>query len=322
MKAAVYESYGSPDVLRLMEVPLPQPQDNEVLIRIRATTVTSGDWRLRSLILPRGFGFIGRLMFGYPKPRQPILGSELSGVVDAVGRTVTRFKVGDEVVAFDGAKMGCHAEYKAMAEDRPIVRKPVNLSFEEAAALSFGGTTALTFLQKANIKAGDSVLVVGASGAVGSALVQIARHFGAVVTGVSSTGNCELVKSIGADEVIDYTASDFAKAGKSFDIVADTTGTVSFARAGGCLKHGGRLLQIAGSLGEMLMAGWYSATSDKKVIVGTAAERVEDLQALVDLAEAGHYRPVIDHVLPLAQIADAHRIVDSGHKRGNVIVVV
>ena len=322
MKAAVYESYGSPDVLRLMEVPLPQPQENEVLIRIRATTVTAADWRVRSLSLPPGFGFLGGLMFGYPKPRQPILGSELSGIVDAIGRSVKRFKVGDEVVAFDGAKMGCHAEYKAMAEDRPIVLKPANLSFEEAAALSFGGTTALTFLRKADIKAGESVLVVGASGGVGTALVQLAKHFGAIVTGVTSTSNCELVKSIGADEVIDYTGADFAETGKSFDIIADTTGTVSFARAKTCLKRGGRLLQIAASLGEMLAAGWYSATSGKKVIVGPAAERVEDLQVLVELAEAGRYRPVIDRIMPLSEIAEAHRIVDSGRKRGNVIVVV
>lgn len=322
MKAAVYESYGSPDVLRLMEVPLPQPAENEVLIRIRATTVTTGDWRVRSLTLPPGFGFLGRLMFGYPKPRQPILGSELSGIVDAVGHAVKRFKVGDEVVAFDGAKMGCHAEYKAMAEDRPIVLKPANLGFEEAAALSFGGTTALTFLRRANIKAGELILVVGASGGVGTALVQLAKHFGAVVTGVTSTGNCELVKSIGADEVIDYTAVDFAQAGKSFDIIADTTGTVSFPRAKASLKRGGRLLLIAASLGEMLAAGWYSATSGKKVIVGPAAERAEDLQLLVELAESGRYRPVIDQIFPLAQIADAHRVVNSGRKRGNVIVVI
>jgi NADPH:quinone reductase-like Zn-dependent oxidoreductase len=209
-----------------------------------------------------------------------------------------------------------------MAEDRPIVLKPANLGFEEAAALSFGGTTALTFLRRANIKAGESILVVGASGGVGTALVQLAKHFGAVVTGVTSTGNCELVKSIGADEVIDYTAVDFAQAGKSFDIIADTTGTVSFPRAKASLKRGGRLLLIAASLGEMLAAGWYSATSGKKVIVGPAAERAEDLQLLVELAESGRYRPVIDQIFPLAQIADAHRVVDSGRKRGNVIVVI
>jgi len=322
VKAAVYDTYGTPDVVRVMEMPVPQPQDNEVLIRVRATTVTAGDWRVRSLTLPPGLGFVGRLMLGYPPPRQPILGSELSGVIDAIGRTVTRFKVGDEVVAFDGAKMGCHAEFKVMAEDRPIVLKPASLGFDEAAAQSFGGTTALHFLRKANIQPGQSVLVVGASGSVGTALVQLAKHFGAIVTGVTSTSNADLVRSIGADEVIDYTAHDFATGGKSFDIIADATGTVSFPRARRCLKRGGRLLQIAGSLGEMLMAGWYSATSGKKVITGTAPERTEDLQFLADLAEQGRYRPVIDSVLPLSEIVEAHRIVDSGRKRGNVVVTV
>ncbi|MFS8067534.1 MAG: NAD(P)-dependent alcohol dehydrogenase, partial [Byssovorax sp.] len=210
MKAIVYHRYGQPDVVALAEVPKPTLGDREVLIRIHASTVTTADWRARSLSLPPGFGLMGRLVFGIFGPRKPILGTELAGEVEAVGKAVTRFKAGDQVFAFAGASYGCHAEYRTMAEDGLIARKPANLSFEEAAALSFGGTTALNFLRdKGGIKPGDRVLIVGASGGVGTAAVQIAKHLGAEVTGVCSTANLELVLSIGADRVIDYTSEDF-----------------------------------------------------------------------------------------------------------------
>ena len=215
MKAYVCRRYGGPEVIELVDVATPTPKANEVLIKIYATTVTAGDWRVRTLDVPRGLGFIARLAMGLARPRQPILGTELAGVVAAVGKDVTRFKPGDAVFAFPGGKMGCHAQYRAVAEDGPVVRKPENLSFEDAASLSFGGTTALHFLRKANIKPGDKVLVIGASGGVGSALVQLAKHFGAEVAGVTSTANLDLVASLGADQVIDYSKEEFSARGET-----------------------------------------------------------------------------------------------------------
>ena len=231
MQAIVYKHYGAPDVVTLAEVPKPVPKDNEVLVRISATTVSTGDWRARSLNLPGGFGWLGRPVFGLFGPRQPILGTELSGVIEAVGPAVTRFRVGDAVIGFTGGAFGCHAEYRVMREDGLIVKKPERLEFEAAAALCFGGTTALYLLRdKAGIAAGDKVLVIGASGAVGSAAVQIAAAFGAVVTGVTSTANVDLVRSIGATRVIDYTREDFAAGGERWDIIIDTTGTAPYGR--------------------------------------------------------------------------------------------
>ena len=301
----------------------PAPKDNEVLIRIHATTVTTGDWRARSLNLPGGFGFMGRFVFGIFGPRQPILGTELAGVVETVGKAVTRFKVGDQVFAFPGARYGSHAEYRTMPEDGLIAIKPANLSFEEAAALSFGGTSALIFLRdKAGIKRGDKVLIVGASGGVGTAAVQIAKHFGAEVTGVSSTANLKLVLSIGADKVIDYTREDFARSGETYDIILDTTGTVPFARCEHALKEGGRLVVVQGTFAQALGIERPSKASGKKVIAGVAAVRVEDLHYLAKLAEAGEFKPVIDRSYPMANAAEAHAYVDKGRKRGNVVMTV
>lgn len=322
MKAIVYQRYGPPDVLELREVAKPVPKDNEVLIKVRATTVTSGDWRARSLSMPAGFGLLGRLVFGISKPRQPILGSELAGVVESAGKDVTKFKAGDEVFAFSDARMGAHAEYKTMPEDGAVALKPANLTFEEAAALSFGGTTALIFLRRGKIQRGEKVLVNGASGAVGTAVVQLARHFGADVTGVCSTANLELVKSIGADKVIDYTREDFTKNGETYDIIVDTAGTAPFSRCKGSLKDGGRLLQVLGTLPDLLRAPWASLTSSKKVIAGPVSGSAADLRFLAELAGAGEYKPVIDRRYPFEQMADAHRHVDAGHKRGNVVVTL
>ena len=323
MKAIVYHRYGPPNVVAFVEVPRPTPKDNEVLIRIHATTVTTGDWRARSLHLPGGFGFMGRLVFGVFGPRQPILGTELAGIVETVGKAVKLFKVGDEVFAFPGASYGSHAEYRAMAEDGLIAIKPANLSFEEAAALSFGGTNALKFLRdKADIKQGDKVLIVGASGGVGTAAVQIARHFGAEITGVCSTANIALVRSIGANKVIDYGKEDFAKRGETYDIILDTTGTVPFARCEHVLKPGGRLVVVQGTLAQALGIGRPSKASGKKVIAGVVTPRVEDLQFLARLAEAGEFKPVIDRSYPLEHAAEAHAYVDKGRKRGNVVMTV
>jgi NADPH:quinone reductase-like Zn-dependent oxidoreductase len=323
MKAVVYTKYGPPGVVGLADVPKPTPKDNEVLIRVQATTVTTADWRARSLTLPTGFGLMGRLVFGVLGPRKPVLGTELAGTIEAVGDAVTRFKVGDQVFAFTGASYGCHAEYRTVSEAGLIALKPANLSFEEAAALSFGGTTALRFLQgKGGIEYGDDVLIVGASGGVGTAAVQIAKHFGAKVTGVCSTANLELVRSIGADEVIDYTKVDFATNGQTYDIILDTTGTTSFARCENSLKQGGRLLLVMASLAQTLGMERPSRSSGKKVIAGVATGRAEDMLLLAKMAEDSELKPVIDRSYPLASAAEAHAYVDKGRKRGNVVMTV
>jgi NADPH:quinone reductase-like Zn-dependent oxidoreductase len=322
VKAAVYERYGSPDVVAIREVATPVPKDDEVLIRVRAATVSSGDSRVRALRVPRGFGWIARLVFGVSSPRQKILGTEAAGVVEAVGKAVTRFKPGDEVFVFGGASMGCHAELKCAAETSALAIKPAKLGFDQAAALSFGGATALDFLRKAKVQRGDTVLVNGASGAVGSAAVQIAKHFGATVTGVCSAANAELVRSIGADHVIDYLREDFASATGAYDVIVDTVGTVSFARCKRALKERGRLVLVAADLPAMLEGAWASLTTKQSVIAGPTAERAEDLRFLAELAQAGELVPVIDRRLPFEQIVDAHRLADSGRKRGSVIVTM
>lgn len=322
MRAIVYEQYGPPEVLQWKEVEKPTPKDNEVLIRTHATTVTSGDWRVRSLNVPAGFGLIVRLAFGVTRPRQPILGTELAGVVETVGKDVSRFKVGDQVFAFSDAAMGCHAEYKCMPEDGALAFKPANLTYEEAAALSFGGTTALDFFRRGNLQSGDKVLVNGASGGVGTAAVQLAQHFGADVTGVCSTGNVDLVRSLGASHVIDYTQEDFTLNGETYDVIVDTAGTAPFSRSNASLKETGRLLMVSGGLPEMLRIPWVSLTSSKKVIAGPASGSAEDLRFLAGLAEAGEFKPVIDRCYPFEQIVEAHRYVDTGRKKGNIIITL
>jgi NADPH:quinone reductase-like Zn-dependent oxidoreductase len=322
MRAIVYHRYGGPEVVRLAEVPKPRPKPNEVLVRIVATTVTTGDWRARSLTLPGGFGFMGRPVFGLFGPRQPILGTEFAGIIEAIGEAVTRFAVGDEVFAFTGARFGGHAEYRTMPEDGLIAAKPASLSFEAAAALSFGGTTALTFLRdKGRIKPGGKVLVVGASGGVGTAAVQIAKHFRAEVTGVTSTANLELVRSIGADRVIDYTKEDFARAG-TWDIILDTTATASLARCEEALNPGGRLVVVHGSLAQALGFEHPAKGSSKEVRAGVTTITADDIRTLARLAEAGALRPVIDRSYPLEDAAKAHTYVDTGRKRGNVVMSV
>jgi NADPH:quinone reductase-like Zn-dependent oxidoreductase len=323
MRAAVYRKYGPPSVVTLADVPKPQPKDNEVLIRIMATTVTSGDWRARSLTLPPGFDILGRLVFGLTGPRQPILGTELAGVIESVGSAVTRFQPGDEVIAFPGGRYGSHAEYRTMPEDGMIAMKPANLSFEEAASLSFGSTTALPFLRdSAKIKKGDQVLVVGASGAVGTAAVQIARHFGAEVTAVTSTGNLNLVRAIGADRAIDYTKVDFATTGETWDIILDTTGTAPFSRCEPALKPGGRLVVVSGTFAQALGIGAPSKASGKHVIARVVPLSAGDLRYIADLAADGELKPVIDRVYPLESAAEAHTYVDTGRKRGSVVLTV
>ncbi|MEX2154234.1 MAG: NAD(P)-dependent alcohol dehydrogenase [Gemmatimonadaceae bacterium] len=306
----------------MKDVPKPTPKDKEVLIKTRATTVTSGDWRVRSLTVPTGFGLMARLALGISRPRQPILGTELAGVVESIGKDVSRFKVGDEVFAFAGTAMGCHAEYRCMPENGRVALKPANLSCEEAAGLCFGGSTALDFFRRGKLRRGERVLVNGASGGVGTAAVQLAKHFGADVTAVCGPANVELVRSLGANQAIDYTKEDFTKNGETYDVILDTAGTARFFRSKGSLSDRGRLLVVLGGLPDLLMVPWASMTSSKRIVAGPAAERVEDLPVLAKLAAAGEFKPVIDRRYPFEQMVEAHRYVDSGRKRGNIVITL
>jgi NADPH:quinone reductase-like Zn-dependent oxidoreductase len=320
MKAAVYHRYGPPDVVTITDVPTPTPKDNEVLIRVHATTVSTADWRLRSLTMPAGFGPLGRLAIGITGPRNPILGTELSGTITATGAKVTRFQPGDPVIAFPGARMRAHAEYRAMPETAPIVLKPANLTHDQAAALSFGGTTALWFLRdKGGVKPGDQVLILGASGSVGTAAVQIAKALGATVTATCSARNAELVRDLGADHVIDYTAEDVLKTPARFTHILDTLGVTTYAASEHLLLPDGRYLMVAGSLGQNL-AALRKHAQGRQHIAGTPSEKAMDLTTLAQWATEGRLTPVIDSIHSFADIARAHAIVDQGHKRGNVVV--
>lgn len=320
MRAIVYERYGPPEVLEVRRVDKPSPKDDEVLIKTHVTTVSSADCRMRSLSMPTGFGLLSRLALGFFGPRQPVLGTELSGTVESVGKDVRTFKAGDPVFAFGDTGLGCYAEYRCMPAEGALAPKPANLSYEQAAALSFGGTTALYFLRKANVQSGEKVLVNGASGAVGSACVQLARHFGAEVTGVCSTVNMELVRSIGATHVIDYTREDFTRNGQTYDVIVDAAGTAPFSRSKGSLGDRGRLLLVSATLPEMLQIPWVWLLNRKKVIAGMAPGIPEDLRLLAQLAEVGAFEPVIDRTFRFVQIAEAHRYVDTGRKNGTVVI--
>ncbi len=323
MYAYTYTEYGGPDVLNFVELPTPTPKANEVLIRIVATTVSAGDWRARSLTMPAGLGLVGRLVFGITRPRKPVLGTDLSGVVEAIGADVTTFQPGDAVIGFPGAGFGAHAEYITMPADGKVVRKPETLNFEEAAAIPFGATTAYDFLiNKGRLRAGERVLINGASGSVGSACVQLAKHFGAEVTGICSATNVDLVRNIGADHVIDYNTQDFTKEGPQYDMVVDTVDTAPWDRARHALVPNGRMLLIAGSTSDMIL-GWLKARlRGKRLIGGVASESVNILRKVVDLAAAGDFHPVIDRSFDFSQMIAAHTHVDTGHKKGNVVVTI
>lgn len=322
MRAHLCRRYGAPDVVELAEVVTPVPGDDEVLIRIHATTVSSGDWRVRALAVPRGLATVTRLAFGLTRPRQPILGTECSGVVERVGARVSDWRAGDAVIGFPGAGMGCHAEYRTMAADAPLAAKPANLGFEDAASLCFGGTTALHFLRKAAILPGESLLVVGAAGSVGAALVQLGRHFGAEVTGVTSSTGVELVASLGAETVIDRTSQPMLADGAAYDVIADTANAIPVARARAALKPGGRFLAIAGGVGELVAGLLPPRDGGKRVISGPAAERAEDVRLLADLASRGVLRAVIDRRYGFDEMRAAHAHVETRRKKGSVVIRV
>ena len=325
MKAIVYTQFGPPDVLQLEEVEKPSPKDNEVLIKIHATTVTTGDMNARGFtFVPPGLGLLARLMLGFRKPKKSILGMELAGEIEAIGRDVKQFKEGDQVFGMDSNGMGAYAEFKCMSEEGALAIKPAHMTYEQAAVVPFGAHTALFFLRdKGNIQRGQKVLINGASGSVGTAAVQLAKYFGAEVTGVCSTRNLEMVKSLGADQVIDYTKDDFAQSDETYDLILDAVvGKTSFSGCRDSLKQNGRYLAVAGGMKEMMQTLWTSMIGSKKVIAGPAAARAEDLRFLVELFEAGQFKAVIDKRFPLEQTAEAHRYVESGHKKGNVVITV
>lgn len=323
MRAAVCTAYGGPEVVRVRERPDPVAKPGEVLIRVHATTVSSGDARVRGASFPPGFSLPARLMFGVLQPRQPILGTEMSGVVEEIGAGVATFQPGDRVFGFSGAGMGCHAELKVLPADGPIAPIPPDFSFEEAAAISFGGTTALYFLRDlGKVQRGEHVLIVGASGAVGTAAVQLAKHLGATVTGVCSVGKAGLVRSLGADDVIDYAAEDFCRRGAQWDIILDTVGGMSLKRCRQALRPGGRLLLAVAGLGQMLTAPLQSSRTGIQVTAGAAPDRPEDIAELQGLCAAGAFRPVIDSRFPFEEIGKAHARVDTGRKAGSVIVTM
>jgi len=322
MKAIVYEKYGSPDVLQLQEVNKPAPKDNEVLIKIHATTVTVADFRSRSFTVPPAFWLPARLTLGLTKPKKRILGVELAGEIESVGKVVKRFKKGDQVFAATLISYGAYAEYRCLPEDAAIAIKPSNLAYEQAAALPIGARTAIHFLRKANVQPGQKVLVYGASGSVGTYAVQLARYFGAEVTGVCSTSNVELVKSLGADQVIDYTAEDFSKNGETYDVIFEAVDKSSFSACMRALKKDGIYLNVTAPLPGFQML-WTKMTTDKKLMLGeNPPESAEDLILLKELVESGRLKPVIDRCYPLEQIVEAHRYVDKGHKKGNVVITV
>ena len=322
MKAIIYEKYGPPEVLQLKEVEKPSPKDNEVLIKIHATTVTKYDCWSRSCTAPTGFWLPSRIASGIRKPKITILGIELAGEIESIGKDVKKFKEGNQVYGFTGESMGTHAEYICMPEDGALAIKPANMTYEEAACVPYGALTALFFLRKGNIQSGQKALIFGASGGVGTAAVQLAKYFGAEVTGVCSTTKLELVKSLGADKVIDYTKEDFTKNGQTYDIIFDTVGKTSFSRCKSSLKQKGSYLLTVFDFPQIVQMLWTSMIGSKKVICTIAPERTEDLIFLKELIEAGKIKSAIDRRYPFEQTAEAHRYAEKGHKKGNVVITL
>ncbi|TFD44671.1 NAD(P)-dependent alcohol dehydrogenase [Cryobacterium sp. TMT1-2-1] len=320
MKAAVYRRFGAPEVVLIEELPKPAPGPGEVLVKVHASTVSAADHRARGRTAPKGLGLMVALALGVFRPRKRVLGMDVAGVVEAVGADVTLFAPGDEVIAMLGGTFGGHAEYVCIPQGGAITAKPRNMSFEEGVALVFGGITAHAFLSRTTVKPGDTVLVNGASGAVGTAAVQLAKELGAHVTGVCSGANRDLVTALGADRVIDYTTEDFLTEGQSYDVLMDCVGNAPFERAGACVNPGGALLLVISDLKGILLASRHSAQSGKLVTAGNVAYTAEALAFLVGLAEAGRLHAVIDRSYDLADIAPAHRFVDTGRKKGSVVL--
>ncbi len=320
MKAIVYKKYGSPNVLEPLNIENPMPKANEVLIRVYATTVTSADCMMR-----RGDTFLSRILLGFTRPKKKfqILGTEFSGKIEMAGSKVRKFKQGDEVYAFRGFGTGCYAEYKCMSENGSLTKKPINMSFEEAASVVDGATTALFFLkEKANIQKGQKVLINGASGSIGTFAVQLAKYFGAEVTGVCTTKNIGLVKSLGADKAVDYTKEDFTKTDESYDIIFDTVGKSSFAHCRKVLKNQGKYVVTVMTLKHVFQSFVTKFGNKKKVIFGMSVIKTEALNFIRTLIEEGKLKTIIDRQFSLEELPDAHEYVEKGHKKGNVIITM
>ena len=331
MKAIVYREYGSPEVLHLEEIAKPAPKANEVLIRNHATTVNFGDLMGRNYraISPRQFNMLflfwllAKISFGINRPKNPILGSEFSGEVEAVGSAVTRFKPGDPVFGYLGETMGAYAEYFCVPENGVMAIKPANMTYEEAAVVPYGAIMALHLLRKVNLQPGQKVLINGASGGIGSAAVQIAKHFGAEVTGVCGTPRLEFVKSLGADHVIDYTVEDFTQNGETYDLIFDILGKSSFTRVKNSIKPNGILLYASFKMKQLVQMLWTSRSgSGKRVICSISPGSLEDLNSVKELMEAGKIKAIIDRCYPMEQAAQAHRYVEEGRKHGNVVITL
>ena len=328
MKAIVWTNYGSPDVLQLQEVKTPSPGENEVLIKVHAAAASTADTELRRLKLPLLFAIPIRLYLGLASPiRIKILGTEFAGETVSVGKQVTQYQPGDQVFGYTGLGMGTYAEYLCLSEKPSglasvMGRKPVNTTYEEAAALPFGGLEALHALRQASIKPGQKVLIVGAGGSIGTYSVQLAKHYGAEVTGVDKPGKLEMLRSIGADHVIDYTKEDFTRNAQTYDVILDTIGKSPFSRSLRSLNENGTYLNANPGLFGGIRMRWLSRNSSKRVIPWTAGYTVANLLALKELVEGGILKPVIDRRYRLEEIAEAHRYVDSGQKKGNVVITM
>ncbi|PKO98904.1 MAG: NAD(P)-dependent alcohol dehydrogenase [Bacteroidetes bacterium HGW-Bacteroidetes-8] len=323
MKAIVHSKYGPPDELQLKEVQKPVPKENEVLIKIHATTVTTTDCNARNFtFVPKSFMFFARLVFGFKTPKINILGIDLAGEIEAVGKDVKLFKKGDQVFGSPGTKFGAHAEYVCVPEDGALAIKPASMSWEEAAAISLAGNTALFFIRDlAKIQAGQKILIHGASGAIGTYAVQLAKFYGAEVTGVCSSTNAQMVKSLGADKIIDYTKEDFTKTDERYDFVFDVVGKTTFSQCKGILKQKGIYLENNLELKDILIMMWRSLVGGKKIKGGVSIESAENLNFFIELIESGKLKPVIDKTFPLEKTAEAFRYVELGHKKGNVVII-
>jgi NADPH:quinone reductase-like Zn-dependent oxidoreductase len=315
MKAITFTQYGGPEVLTLQEIDKPNPKDNEILIKQMATTVNSGDARIR-----RADPWLVRLMFGISSPKINVLGNVISGIVEAVGKDVIVFKVGDEVFGLNDMTMRCYAEYVVVADTTPLPIKRINLNFQQAAALVFGGHTALHYLKKAQISNGQKVLIYGASGAVGTSAIQIAKHYGAEVTAVTSTGNVDLVKNLGADTVLDYTKNNLSGLEGKFDVVYETVDKTKVSEIAKLVKPNGVLMLGAALIKSMIQGVIISKKLKLKLVVGEAKVTSKDMEFLAQLAESGDLKPVIDKTYNLEQISAAHEYVDLGHKKGNIVI--
>jgi NADPH:quinone reductase-like Zn-dependent oxidoreductase len=323
MKAIIWTKYGPPEVLKLKEVPKPTPKDNEVLIKIYAATVAAGDTEIRNLRLPFKYRILLRLVIGLTRPKRvKIPGIEVAGKIEAAGSEVKRFREGDEVFGVTGFTFGAHAQYVCLPDKIALTKKPSNMTFEETACAVIGGIESLHFLRAANIQSGQKVLIIGASGSIGTAAVQLAKYFGAEVTGVCSTNKLDMVRSIGADWVIDYTKEEYTKGEKTYDVIFDAIGKSDFAGCKRILNKNGIYLLANPRPFLRIRSWWTSLSSSKKVYFKLAKYRTEDLEFLRDLIEQGKMKSVIDRSYPLEQIVEAHRYVEKGHKAGNVVLTV